>query len=145
MKNGVYKETISITDDKSSIKIIASGKEVIMDGSTLQMNSNAFTITGNVVNVKIKGFHIRNYGGNGILLVGAKSCIIKKNTIYNNTTGIFVSSPSFDNQITDNSIFNNANGITSVNTNDNYYSYNMIYQNTGNGFILNQSNGETVL
>ena len=81
VKNGVYEGSVVITGDKNSIKVIARGNNVVLDGSGLLLSPIGFTLEDNASNVKIKGFRITNYD-TGVLTDGAKSCLIIKNRIY---------------------------------------------------------------
>ena len=73
VKKGVYNEQVVIDSTKNNIKIIATDKDVVLEGTGV---GNAFTLN-QVVNVKIQGFNINNYG-NGIYFDHANGCFSKK-------------------------------------------------------------------
>jgi len=142
VKRGVYEESVVITGDKNSIKVIARGNNVILDGSGLLLSPSGFTLEDDASNVKIKGFRIINYN-NGVLIAGAKSCFVTKNRIYDNSTGILVNGTSTNNQIIKNRIYNNEiNGIRSSSVSNNLYKKNTINNNDSDGILLSDSANE---
>lgn len=150
VKDGIYRETVSIPAAKSSIRLIADGNEVVLDGQGVL--NTGFTILAN--NVEIQGFRISNYvtagihnsgisnkllqntivlitQGNGITLNRAFSTLIWQNHIsrasQNGISILAMNTWCLENEISQ----NGANGVltTGVSTVGNTITGNRIYSN----------------
>jgi len=72
VQDGTYSESITIPLSKSSIRLIADGKQVILHGR----GSRSTGITVRANNVEIKGFHITGYQKAGLLVGGIGNKLI---------------------------------------------------------------------
>lgn len=82
VQDGIYHEAVTIPIEKSSIRLIADGSKVVLDGQGIL--DTGFTIRAN--NVQIEGFHIISYVSAGILNTGITNKLLY-NTILQVTQG----------------------------------------------------------
>ncbi|MBH0231399.1 right-handed parallel beta-helix repeat-containing protein [Halobacillus yeomjeoni] len=82
VEDGVYRESIKVPLEKSGVRIIAGGKEVILDGE--EELDTAFDLSCNLV--QIFGFRIQNYRTSGISVKGIGISLLE-NKIENITEG----------------------------------------------------------
>lgn len=82
--DGIYHEAVEV--DKSLIRIIAESDRVILDGRGKLANAFSifpalFGVTSSTTNIEIKGFTIRNYCNDAILIVNCFENMVTQNTI----------------------------------------------------------------
>ncbi len=83
LANGMYHESISIPSTKSSLRIIANGKSVILNGQGKL--DTGFTLMAN--NIELNGIQIRDYVESGIEVTGVYGVKLIQNTIHTVTSG----------------------------------------------------------
>lgn len=140
--DGVYRESVTIPAAKSSIRLIADGKRVILDGQGSL--SAAFTIRAD--NVEIYGFRIFNYVTAGLLDSGIANKLIH-NTILLITQGNGITlNRAFSTLIWRNRIIRaNQNGISILAMNT-WCLENEILKSGANGVLTTEINtvGNTI-
>ncbi|WP_349409347.1 nitrous oxide reductase family maturation protein NosD [Pseudalkalibacillus sp. SCS-8] len=77
VSDGTYHESISVPSTKTSLRIIAVGSEVILDGKSRL--DTGFTLSAN--NIEVNGFSIRNFVKAGIEVAGVYGVKLIGNTI----------------------------------------------------------------
>lgn len=135
VNNGVYEEEVTIPLSKSSIRLIAIGKNVILDGKNRL--KKAFSTNSN--NIEINGFKIRNYVGVGCFIQGIGTKILN-NTIHNIKDGSGIQlNLAFSTLIWNNRIMNARKDGISITAMNTWIIENEITENGENGITPQQA------
>jgi len=133
---GTYVENLVVN---KSISLIGEGRDI-----TLIDGNGTGTVVAIIADaVVINNFTVRNgglhFGYGGIVLYGARNCMIKGTMITNNFVGIYLSS-SDNNTIDQNIMTNNGYGIYLLSSNNNTINENTV-TNSSRGFLSYDSGG----
>ncbi|MBN8209398.1 right-handed parallel beta-helix repeat-containing protein [Bacillus sp. NTK071] len=110
LANGTYHESVSIPSTKPSLRFIANGKDVILNGKGKL--DTGFTLMAN--NIELNGIQIRDFVEAGIEVTGVYGIKLIRNTIYTVTRGhgIQLNEGTFSNLIWKNKVsYANKDGI----------------------------------
>jgi len=129
--NGTYYENVVVN---KSVSLIGNGSEVTtIDGGE---DGDVVTITADWIN--LSGFTI-THGDMGITVRSNNNSIINNNCLFNEVTGIFVSS-SDGNIFSDNYCSNNQHGLRIDGSHENNITNNALSQNIKGIFLSNSDN-----
>ncbi|PAB59502.1 right-handed parallel beta-helix repeat-containing protein [Anaeromicrobium sediminis] len=162
VENDTYNEEVTIPSVRDDIRIVANGKNVILD-APVPGSGVAFDIAGGANRIEIKGFKIQNYAVGielssdanriicnkitnvdvGIMIDGGDRNLIWKNTVKDATTGIFIDSN--DNWIIENIVHGNDTGMDLDGADGILILGNKIFDNNIVGITMDSSSSECAL
>lgn len=141
VNNGVFNETVTIPADKSSIRLIANGSDVVIcnnTGDIVTVKGTDCWVTGFAINSTWDGSTYANHPGAGINVTSGWN-VIEDNYVYNSSGGIKLYGS--DNLIENNTVGDSSEGraclnLMAISGNCNAIVNNTFDGDTGNGWIL---------
>ncbi|NCR78286.1 MAG: hypothetical protein GPI92_23480, partial [Microcystis aeruginosa K13-06] len=145
--NGVGVGIVNGSDNIIQENVIAgntnTGVSVLSYGAIANNNQ----ILSNWIGTSSQGYYFLGNGDDGIDLAGAKNTLVQGNSIhYNQSTGVVIrGADATGNQITGNSLFNNAEGMSiQEEAQGNSITGNTINSNNSNGISVDNSQKNTI-
>ncbi|MCA2669077.1 MAG: right-handed parallel beta-helix repeat-containing protein, partial [Microcystis sp. M045S2] len=145
--NGVGVGIVNGSDNIIQENVIAgntnTGVSVLSYGNIANNNQ----ILSNWIGTSSQGYYFLGNGDDGIDLAGAKNTLVQGNSIhYNQSTGVVIrGADATGNQITGNSLFNNAEGMSiQEEAQGNSITGNTINSNNSNGISVDNSQKNTI-